>query len=178
MQEEAIAELKTNEAREEGFVYCDETNSGSHYRKRASRRSAHPGSGPRPVLLRLQLRRHEHDVRELAPIGRHRHGQSSGRHKTRLGRDPIRYESIFSGPAKVHVEYFDYTIHDTAEMFYAVGRERGYFRLGGEEVILAIRTSRIFGKVGNRWKQVHHHGSIEDPQMLAQYQSVVLGKKS
>ncbi len=88
------------------------------------------------------------------------------------------YERIFSGPAKVYVEYFDYTIHDTPDMFYAVGRERGYLRLGGEELALAIRTSRIFQKRGGRWKQVHHHGSIEDAQLLARYQSIVLGKKS
>lgn len=87
------------------------------------------------------------------------------------------YERIFSGPAEVYVEYFDYTVHETSEMFYAVGRERGYFRLGGEEIRLAIRTSRIFKKIEGRWKQVHHHGSIEDPQLLARYQAAVLGKK-
>lgn len=87
------------------------------------------------------------------------------------------YERIFSGPAEVYVEYYDYTIHETMEMFYAVGRERGYFRLGGEEITLAIRTSRIFQKIDASWKQVHHHGSIEDPQLLARYQSAVLGKK-
>lgn len=86
------------------------------------------------------------------------------------------YERIFSGPAEVYVEYFDYTIHETADMFYAVGRERGYFRLGGEEITLAIRTSRIFKKLEGRWKQVHHHGSIEDPQLLAKYQAAVFGK--
>lgn len=57
------------------------------------------------------------------------------------------YERIFNSPAEVYVEYFDYTIHETTEMFYAVGRERGYFRLGGEEITLAIRTSRIFQKI-------------------------------
>jgi len=87
------------------------------------------------------------------------------------------YERIFNGPAKVYVEYFDYTIHETDEMFYAVGRERGYFSLGGEEIVLAIRTSRIFRKVGGTWKQVHHHGSIEDPELLARYQAAVTGKK-
>ena len=84
------------------------------------------------------------------------------------------YERIFSGPAKVYVEYYDYTIHETPEMFYAVGRERGCFRLAENEVQLAIRTSRIFRKIDNRWKQVHHHGSIDDPTLLAQYQSAVL----
>lgn len=88
------------------------------------------------------------------------------------------YERIFNGPAEVYVEYFDYTLHETSEMFYAVGRERGYFRLGGEEIPLAIRTSRIFRKIGGFWKQVHHHGSIEDPQLLARYQSAVWGKKA
>ncbi|MBI5809702.1 MAG: nuclear transport factor 2 family protein, partial [Deltaproteobacteria bacterium] len=66
---------------------------------------------------------------------------------------------------------------ETAGMFYAVGRERGYFRLRGEEVKLAIRTSRIFQKIGGRWRQVHHHGSIDDPQSLAVYQGAVMGKK-
>ena len=63
------------------------------------------------------------------------------------------------------------------EMFYAVGKERGYFRLGDEEITLAIRTSRIFQKIGGRWRQVHHHGSIEDSQLLASYQAAVLGTK-
>jgi len=87
------------------------------------------------------------------------------------------YRRIFDGPAEVYVEYFDYTIHETAEMFYVVGRERGYFRLGGEEITLAIRTSRIFRKFDGCWKQVHHHGSIEDPELLAKYQAAVVGKK-
>jgi ketosteroid isomerase-like protein len=87
------------------------------------------------------------------------------------------YERIFKGPAEVYVEYFDYTIHETAEMFFAVGRERGYFRLGGEEITLAIRTSRIYQRIDARWKQVHHHGSIEDPQLLSKYQLAVMGKK-
>ena len=86
------------------------------------------------------------------------------------------YRRIFDGPAEVYVEYFDYTIHETAEMFFAVGRERGFFRLGEEKIILAIRTSRIFQKLNSHWKQVHHHGSIENPQLLEKYQAAVLGK--
>jgi hypothetical protein len=77
----------------------------------------------------------------------------------------------------VYVEYYDYTIHESPDMFYAVGRERGYFRLGEVEIKLAVRTSRIYKRVDNEWKQVHHHGSIEDPQLLEQYQSAVLGKR-
>lgn len=88
------------------------------------------------------------------------------------------YARIFDGPAEVYVEYFDYTIHETSEMFYAVGRERGYFRLSGEEITLAIRTSRIFRRIDGCWKQVHHHGSIEKPQLLERYQAAVLDKRS
>lgn len=88
------------------------------------------------------------------------------------------YEGIFNGPAEVYVEYYDYTIYETSEMFYAVGREREHFRLGGEEIKLAIRTSRIFKNMNGRWRQVHHHGSIEDPQLLARYQGAVLGRKA
>jgi hypothetical protein len=48
---------------------------------------------------------------------------------------------------------------------------------GDVEIKLAIRTSRIYKRVEDGWKQVHHHGSIEDPQLLEQYQSAVLGKR-
>ncbi|MCB8923834.1 MAG: 2-hydroxymuconate tautomerase family protein [Ardenticatenaceae bacterium] len=85
------------------------------------------------------------------------------------------YERIFNGPAQVYVEYYDFTIHETGEMFYAVGRERGEFRLGDTAVPLAIRTSRIFQRIDGRWRQVHHHGSIDDPDLLARYQTAVRG---
>jgi ketosteroid isomerase-like protein len=39
---------------------------------------------------------------------------------------------------------------------------------------LAIRTTRIFRRDGSgRWRQVHHHGSIEDAKLLAAYQAAV-----
>lgn len=40
---------------------------------------------------------------------------------------------------------------------------------------LAIRTSRIYRKAGGRWRQIHHHGSVEDPDLLARYRAAVLG---
>jgi len=83
------------------------------------------------------------------------------------------YERIFSGPARVYVEFYDYTIHETGELFYAVGRERGEFRIGDTIVPLAIRTTRIFRVIEGRWRQVHHHGSIEDAELLARYQAAV-----
>jgi ketosteroid isomerase-like protein len=73
------------------------------------------------------------------------------------------------------VEFHDYTMHIAGEIFYAVGRERGEFRSGGTIVPLAIRTSRIYRLVDGRWRQVHHHGSIDDPELLLRYQSAVKG---
>lgn len=86
------------------------------------------------------------------------------------------YERVFSGPAMVYVEFYDYTLHLGQDLFYAVGRERGHFRKGDTELALAIRTSRVFRQFGGRWKQVHHHGSIEVPELLARYQSAMLGR--
>lgn len=88
------------------------------------------------------------------------------------------YERLFGGSAEVTVAFSEYTIHETAEMFYCVGRERGRFRLGTTEVLLSIRTSRIYQKMGGRWRQVHHHGSIDDPKLLERYQSAVLGNRA
>ncbi|HZW25980.1 MAG TPA: nuclear transport factor 2 family protein [Gallionella sp.] len=86
------------------------------------------------------------------------------------------YERIFNGTAQVYVEYHDYTLLQNGDMFCAVGRERGWFRKGGEEVPLAIRTSRIFMRHDGRWRQVHHHGSIDDPALLDRYQKAVQTK--
>jgi ketosteroid isomerase-like protein len=85
------------------------------------------------------------------------------------------YRGIFNGSAEVYVEFFDYTVHEHGDVFYAVGRERGFFQQGQKHINLAVRTSRIFRRVNDRWRQIHHHGSIEDPDMLAAYQSAVLG---
>jgi ketosteroid isomerase-like protein len=83
------------------------------------------------------------------------------------------YEAIFAGAAQAQVEFYDYTLHVVGDAFYAVGRERGTFEIPGKKLDLAIRTSRIFRRTGGRWRQVHHHGSIDDPQLLGAYQEAV-----
>jgi ketosteroid isomerase-like protein len=83
------------------------------------------------------------------------------------------YEGVFKSPADVHVEFWDYTIHRAGDVFWAVGRERGTY-LDGEIVKnLNVRTTRIFQLINGRWRQMHHHGSIEDAKLLGDYQSVV-----
>jgi ketosteroid isomerase-like protein len=85
------------------------------------------------------------------------------------------YERLFEGTGRVQVEFHDYTLHVIGDVFYAVGRERGIFEGDGTRLDLVIRTSRIFRLIDGRWRQVHHHGSIDDPQLLRAYQQAVNG---
>ena len=57
--------------------------------------------------------------------------------------------------------------------FVAIGRERGWVETKGEKLDLAIRTSRVYKLVDGEYKQVHHYGSIESPDLLKRYQELV-----
>ncbi len=83
------------------------------------------------------------------------------------------YEHIFRGAATVQVEFHDYSIHCCGEMFYAVGRERGTLQGDNRSLDLKFRTSRIFRFTSDRWRQIHHHGSIENPELLLRYQAAI-----
>lgn len=81
------------------------------------------------------------------------------------------YRRVFESNAAVTVEFHDYTLHQSHDFFYVVGRERGELRASdGSRLALKIRTSRLFRKIDGTWKQVHHHGSIDDPELLKNYQ--------
>ena len=84
------------------------------------------------------------------------------------------YQKIFCGPAHVFVEFYDFSIVQTDEMFCAVGHERGYFKIDNNKLELAIRTSRSYQKIKGQWKQIHHHGSIVKPDLFEKYQTAVL----
>lgn len=88
------------------------------------------------------------------------------------------YQNIFKGPAKVYVEFYDYSIYDSGAFFQAVGRERGTLDIGKTTINLHIRTSRSYVRQDGRYHQVHHHGSMDDPALLARYQSAVLQGKT
>jgi ketosteroid isomerase-like protein len=83
------------------------------------------------------------------------------------------YEIVFKSPADVYVEFWDYTIDRVGDVFWAIGRERGTYRDGDAVKDLNIRTTRVFRLIDGRWRQVHHHGSIEDAKLLADYQNAV-----
>jgi hypothetical protein len=83
------------------------------------------------------------------------------------------YETLFAAKGSYHFEFFDYTLHVIGEVFLAVGRERGRIASGAASLDVAIRTTRFFRRRGDAWRQFHHHGSIEDPDMLRAYLAAV-----
>lgn len=89
------------------------------------------------------------------------------------GQPHAMYEGVFKSPADVHVVFWDYTIHRAGDVFWAVGRERGTYREGDVVKDLNIRTTRIYQLIDGRWRQMHHHGSIEDSKLLGDYQNAI-----
>jgi ketosteroid isomerase-like protein len=83
------------------------------------------------------------------------------------------YTRIFSDKARVAVEFHDYTLHEADDMFYAVGREHGTLVHGETRLTLAIRTTRLFRRIDGAWKQVHHHGSFENPELFTAYREAL-----
>lgn len=84
------------------------------------------------------------------------------------------YDKIFNGTADVFVEFYDFSIHASSNMFLVTGRERGHFKKGNTSIKLTIRTSRVFILENGEWKQIQHHGSIDNPELLKSYQNAVL----
>jgi ketosteroid isomerase-like protein len=84
------------------------------------------------------------------------------------------YQRLFTGANRITVEFWDYSIVEAHDCFVAIGRERGTLTGPGGTLALKIRTSRFFRRnAAGEWRQVHHHGSIDEPQLLSQYQSAV-----
>lgn len=96
------------------------------------------------------------------------------------GHEGIRtlYQRIFEGPARVWVEFYDIVEYIAGDTVVFAGRERGEFALDGVTVPLAIRTTRVLQYLGAElgWRQVHHHGSIDDADLLQRYQAAVRGE--
>jgi ketosteroid isomerase-like protein len=112
---------------------------------------------------------HSDDVAIDNPLGGIRRGADEP-HKM--------YEGVFKSPADVHVVFWDYTIHRAGDVFWAVGRERGKYVDGTVVKDLNVRTTRIFQLIDGRWRQMHHHGSIEDVKLFGDYQNAVRSSSS
>lgn len=95
----------------------------------------------------------------------------------RRGWNEIRdgYARLFGGPAVVEVEFHDFSSQGGADWHLFVGRERGVCRSPERRLDLRIRTTRWFVQTPRGWRQFHHHGSLEEPSLLAEYQQAILG---
>ena len=85
------------------------------------------------------------------------------------------YRRIFTGEARVWVELSNIVEFQTDRIVVFAGRETGEFRHREETIALDIRTSRVVQWLGSEagWRQVHHHGSIDNPSLLDAYQNAV-----
>lgn len=84
------------------------------------------------------------------------------------------YQRIFTSGIDVQVTFTDAATYLSTGIAVYAGREVGSYRsAAGDRKPLEIRTTRVFGWQDHlsRWAQLHHHGSIDNPQALAAYQT-------
>lgn len=86
------------------------------------------------------------------------------------------YLKLFGGQASVQVTFHDFTSQGGKDWHLFVGRERGMCKTPKEQLTVAFRTTRWFVRENDAWRQLHHHGSVENPQMLAAYQRLIFGE--
>lgn len=64
------------------------------------------------------------------------------------------YEKLFRSKGAYRFEFYDYTLHERADLFYAVGRERGQLQVNDETIRLTIARRASFDamppKIGGR----------------------------
>src|SRR5687767_15957341 len=80
------------------------------------------------------------------------------------------YSKLFDGPATVRVTFHDFTSQGGSDWHVFVGREKGTCRTPTGSLDLRFRTTRWFVRTNGAWRQLHHHGSVEEPALLAEYQ--------
>ena len=91
------------------------------------------------------------------------------------------YSRIFNGAVTVWVEFEDIVEYFSGETAIFAGQERGECTITNSlerrTIPLKIRTSRYFHYSENDggWRQVHHHGSIDNAELLKTYQDAVNG---
>jgi len=83
------------------------------------------------------------------------------------------YTRIFQGEADVWVEFQDIVTYDFNECVVFAGLEKGQFKINNRNIDLEIRTTRFFAYVNGKWGQIHHHGSIDNAELLKNYQNAV-----
>lgn len=77
------------------------------------------------------------------------------------------YSKLFGGPAIVQVTFHDSTSQGGDDWHLFVGRERGTCTTPDTKIDVRFRTTRWFTRRGDMWRQLHHHGSLDEPRLLA-----------
>lgn len=87
------------------------------------------------------------------------------------------YDKVFKVSASVWVAFGNIVCYEDRNTVVFAGEETGEFSKEGEVISLKIRTTRFFSYIleEQRWFQIHHHGSIDDPDLLKSYQQAVKG---
>lgn len=85
------------------------------------------------------------------------------------------YLKLFDGPAIVEVAFHDFSSQGGSDWHLFVGREKGVCKTPSASLDLRFRTSRWFVRTNGGWRQLHHHGSVEEPSLLAEYQTAIFG---
>ena len=88
------------------------------------------------------------------------------------------YTGILRGTVQVSMDFFDIVEYSFESCVVFAGREHGEFAKNGKNLWLEIRTSRVFAYDDGRWRQIHHHGSIDQPNLLLSYQKLVRSKST
>jgi len=117
-------------------------------------------------------------MQQNGPIQQSRKWTILWENQTRAGAklDQLMKDCSAAGPSTTS-SFTITTLHQSGDLFYVVGRERGDLDLSGQAMRLAIRTSASSKEMRMRnGGKCNHHGSIEYPQMLATYQEAVLGR--
>ena len=85
------------------------------------------------------------------------------------------YSKLFNGPATIQVAFYDFTSQGGSDWHLFVGREKGVCETAMVSLGLRFRTTRWFIRTNGVRRQLHHHGSIEETMLLADYQRAIFG---
>ncbi|MET7400164.1 nuclear transport factor 2 family protein [Dactylosporangium sp. NPDC005572] len=83
------------------------------------------------------------------------------------------YRHLFESGMQLEITFTDAATYWTPGAAMFAGRELGHYtNAEGERVPMEFRTSRYFTwhPRHERWRQIHHHGSLDDPVALHDYQ--------
>lgn len=75
----------------------------------------------------------------------------------------------------MNVTFYDFSSQGGSDWHLFVGRGKGACKTPSTTIDLHFRTTRWFTRMNGVWRQLHHHGSIEDPALLAEYQRAIFG---